>query len=1134
MTQDPDTARSVDETAAQDGALSGSEPQGDAVTQSEALAQTKAQMKPDATPRPRRIQRRHVHLFGLWTLAIILFMALAVGITILAVTGRNLVFPQFVTDRIEEKINGDLNGPKVSIGRIVAVVDKDFVPRVTARNVGVSDATGAEVARLNTLRAVLTKEALTSGRLRPDRLKLSGAQITLRRRADGSFAFDFGGAGATALSAHEALKAIDAAFTTTPLATISQVEAADVTVTLEDARSGRVWQATDANIVFKNNVKDLDFTLNFELFNGTEDLSKLAVGFNSKKGSLASVMSLNLTDAVTRDFALQSPALSFLSVIDAPLSANMRARIGADGRLADYTGTLEIGAGALVTEARAQPLEFSGAKGYFTYDPKAERITFPQLSLSAPELEVQGRGHILLGDFDGAWPQSFTGQWRLSRLKLIRPDLFPEPLEFERGMADAQMKLAPFRVSVGAFGLKRGDLWLRGRGRAEAGPGGWTAGLDLAVEELNIAELLALWPEVALPKTRTWMAENIRAATYRDLDLALRLAPDHTRPNFALDWAFDGLDMRFMKTLPPVTGGHGYGAIFEDAMTISLDGGTITAPSDAEIKVNGTVLRIPDIRVKPAMLEVALETQSSIPAALSLMAEPPFSILRGATFGPDVAQGQAELSGRIAVPLIKKVQMPDVSFAMDGVLRNVVSHQLMPGQELRAARLDLSVDSAGVTVAGDMRLGAAAFDGAWQKKFGPDHRGKSDISGKVVLNQALLDAFKIALPEGMVTGIGRGDLTVALRKGAAPQFDLRSGLRGVGLSLPSLNWSKPAKSPGQFTLSGAAGQRPEITRLALDASGFAAKGGRLRLREGGGLDQLSFEQVTVGNWLSAPVVLVGQGKGNPVKIVVNGGTLDLAQARFGSGQGKTGPVPMEIHLDRLGLGKKLWLSDVRASLMSRAGVSGTFSGLLNGHGSVTGKLARGTHGADILITSQNAGPVVAATGVIERASDGALSLVLRAEAEKNSYSGQLSITDMRVQSAPALVELLSALSVVGVLEQMSGKGGILFSKVEADLLWRNGRLTVREGRAAGPSLGITLEGLYDSGAKTVAFQGVVSPVYFLNALGQAVSRRGEGLLGFTYTLTGAAAQPKVAVNPLSVLAPGFLREIFRTAPAGDQ
>jgi hypothetical protein len=49
-------------------------------------------------------------------------------------------------------------------------------------------------------------------------------------------------------------------------------------------------------------------------------------------------------------------------------------------------------------------------------------------------------------------------------------------------------------------------------------------------------------------------------------------------------------------------------------------------------------------------------------------------------------------------------------------------------------------------------------------------------------------------------------------------------------------------------------------------------------------------------------------------------------------------------------------------------------------------------------------------------------------------------------------------------------------------------------------------------------------------VGQILTRKGEGLFGFNYRVTGTAENPNVAVNPLSVLTPGMFRELFRQRP----
>ena len=91
-------------------------------------------------------------------------------------------------------------------------------------------------------------------------------------------------------------------------------------------------------------------------------------------------------------------------------------------------------------------------------------------------------------------------------------------------------------------------------------------------------------------------------------------------------------------------------------------------------------------------------------------------------------------------------------------------------------------------------------------------------------------------------------------------------------------------------------------------------------------------------------------------------------------------------------------------------------------------------------------------------------------------------------------------------------------------------MEISQGSAVGASLGISFAGLYQAGSGRIDLQGVISPIYLVNGLGQIFSRRGEGLFGFNYRLTGTADAPQVMVNPLSVLTPGMFREIFRQAP----
>jgi hypothetical protein len=1082
--------------------------------------------------RPHK-KRHHVHHFGLWLSSTLLFLALLAGVAVLALTGRDVILPSALTNHIERQINGDLGDTKVSVGQIVVSVDKKFIPRVRARNVGVIDPTGSEIMHLNELQARFSMDQIKSGNLTPQVLRLTGAQIVVRRGKTGRFALDFGGAAGTVGSAEQVLKAIDTAFSTGPLRAVQRVEASGLTISLEDARSNRIWLATDASVTLKNSAKDIDISMDFDVFNGTEDLAKLQMSFATRKGSLATTVSLNIKNAPALDVAQQSPALSFMSVLDAPLSAAMRAEIDANGQLSRYSGSLEIGAGLLVANAGAKPLKFAGAKGYFDYDPVAERLSFPELSLRSDAFEISGRGHMLLREFDGSFPTQFISQFDIEHLAADPRGVFEQPIEFEQGSVDLQLTLDPFSVRLGQIALRHDALWLRGRGAALATPDGWSVSVDAEADAMQAAELMSFWPESASPKTRTWLAENILAASYKDLAVSLRLAPGAQAPQTHLAWTFEQADVRFIKSLPPVTRSAGYGTISGNALTLVVQEGAISAPSGGDIDVAGTVVRIAQLDVKPATLEVQLSTSSQVEAAVSLMAQKPFEILKSATFGADVAQGQAVLAGQLSVPLIKNIQMSDVGFNIVGDITDASSDKLFADQNLQSPRMALALDPAGLSLSGPVDMSGAKATVVWRKAFGPDHRGASDISGTVVINQTLLDVFDIDLPAKTISGSAQGDLKVALRKGADPAFSVTSTMQGLGLSVPAIGVSKSKSRTGRFSVSGTAGERPNVSSLSVEAPGLTATGGSVTLTAGGALERLRFDTLKVGSWLNSSVTLQGRGAGKPVGIKLGGGTLDLSKSPFGgtddTGAGNAGPI--DLVLDRLIITDSLALDGATAQLSQNGGLSGQFSGRLNGSAPLTGTIRPGQFGPTITVAAKNAGKTVVAAGLLEQATGGDLALTLTSRSGPRSFDGFVRIKDMRVLSAPELAELLSLVSVVGLLDQLSGPG-IAFSTIQSNFTIQPGRVTVESSSAEGPSLGITAEGFYDTQAQQVDLQGVISPIYFLNGIGQVISRKGEGLFGFNFNLKGAIDNPSIGVNPLSILTPGALRGIFRKrAPA---
>jgi hypothetical protein len=135
----------------------------------------------------------------------------------------------------------------------------------------------------------------------------------------------------------------------------------------------------------------------------------------------------------------------------------------------------------------------------------------------------------------------------------------------------------------------------------------------------------------------------------------------------------------------------------------------------------------------------------------------------------------------------------------------------------------------------------------------------------------------------------------------------------------------------------------------------------------------------------------------------------------------------------------------------------------------------------------------------------------------------------RVRNANALADLLNAVSIVGLLDQLNGPG-IAFEQTQAKFIIAPNAVEITRSSAIGGSMGLTMAGVYHSDTDQIDMQGVISPLYMLNAIGSILTQNGEGLFGFNYRIHGKASDPRISVNPLSILTPGMFRGLFRRPP----
>jgi hypothetical protein len=1081
---------------------------------------------PDDRPTPRR--RRGAMWWGGWALGGLFLIALVLaGGLWLRLNVAPMVLPEALHERIEARIQQAGMAGDLDIGEMALdLPEGGRAPVIEFRDVRVADPDGAPRAAFPAVRVHLDAAPILSGQIRPRRVEIAGAGLRLSRDGSGQFDLDLSGAEGPAVSLPETMARLDAMFAGPTFDALSEVTATGLQLSMADAMTGQTMRLQDAGARLSRRQGQLTLTLGGEIEGSRA--SRLDIAILRRAEDAETEIATVFRDIAARDLATVSPALAWLDLMRAPISGRLALQLGDDGSVGDLEARLDIGEGRVWLGEDSTPLGFNRIGADLRYDPGTRRLTMSTLRLDAPALRFVAGGHADVAA-DGS---SFVSQFRLSEIEAQPEGIYDTPRSIEGATLDMRLTLMPeLRIELGQATLFDGDLRLHAAGHVTAEADGLAISLDASVPEADLVSVLTFWPVDALADTRRWVAERLDAATLEGVDFALRSRPG-AEPVQALQMVLSDLEMRPLRVGPPVRDAAGVLELTGGRLAVRLDAGTMAGAGGGPVDLAGTSMVVDETRVPGPEARFRVTGRGELSDVMQLLDGPPFDIFRTGAMTPErIGTGQVELVSEFRTRLEPRdtpATMAEMALTAEAVVRGFVSDALVPDRRLTADRLAVSLGAGNLRVSGPAELSGVPITGTWQRPIGPGATRASVLEARAVLDAPGLAALGVALPDGMLGGQGVADLRLDLPDGAPGRLRVESDLDGISLAIPELGWQLGGGTTGALEAEVLLGPAPDIPELNLAAPGLQMTAGA-RLRPGGGLARLDVERLRVGTWLDVAGALVGRGQGVPPAIEVNGGRLTLTDApRLGGGGG--GSTPISVRLNRVDVAADIALTDLSGDFEASGGLAGEFEALVNGEAAVAGLISPSQFGQNVQILSSDGGAVLRAAGVFRTAYGGRMQLNLQSLEAPQSYAGRLRIEGPRLRDAPAMAELLNLISVVGLLEQLGGEG-INLGTVDARFTLTPGRLTLLEGAAVGPSLGISMDGIYDTNARAFDMQGVVSPLYMVNGLvGALFAPRREGLFGFSYRLTGTAQNSNVSVNPLSILTPGIFREIFRRPP----
>ena len=510
----------------------------------------------------------------------------------------------------------------------------------------------------------------------------------------------------------------------------------------------------------------------------------------------------------------------------------------------------------------------------------------------------------------------------------------------------------------------------------------------------------------------------------------------------------------------------------------------------------------------------------------------------GTAYDPSTTRGK--LSALVQINIhFRKVQDPkDTDYSVEATLTDFGVDDIFGDHRLEGATVAAFATPAGILLRGDGRIAGAPMSFEYEKK-------KDIADASVRVNATLDDASRAKLGVNLpaVTGpvLAR---VVGTTDNQVTKANIELDLTGARINdlVPGL--TKPAGKPLKARFASTdAGKTVRINDLVLDGSGTLIKGS-IELADSGDILSANFPTFQLSDGDKAS--LTANRGGDVLKVKITGDVVDargIMKGMVGTGNTappKNGPKPRNQDVDvtasvgaltgnngevlrqfELSVGRRG--TEIRSfALAARAGQSGTVAGDMR---PVQGK-------RQLVVTTSDAGALLRFLDVYNKVDKGDLWVTLDPpRSDAPAQEGSISLRDFVLRGEPGLDILASA------ARDSSGRsepGTAAFQKAQAKFTRTPGSVTIKDGAIYGPVAGATVDGTIDFAAEWLALRGTYVPAYGLNNLFSKLPIIGmllgggpnEGLLGVTFEIVGPLSGPRLTVNPLSAVAPGFLRKMF--------
>ena len=695
--------------------------------------------------------------------------------------------------------------------------------------------------------------------------------------------------------------------------------------------------------------------------------------------------------------------------------------------------------------------------------------------------------------------------------------------------------------------------------------------LTAKVPELETDKLSRFWPKYFGTKAWAWCNENLFGGKIKNGDFAFNFAYDKKRKSLAFDSLYGNADIEdgnltYLETMPKVSNIYGKALFSERNIRIDLN----KAKSD-DVVLNYGYVDLYDLNKEDNFLKLELNATGTIPDILKLIDHEPLGYTSELGINPDIIKGSATADLMLAFELRQDLDPNNIEVNVNAQLNDIKIKDAIKDKSFEAKSINFNLNNKEMNISGVANIDDLPLNLIWNENFeAKDYQRRYQISfsfddnfkKKLGLDTAILTSpyIKGTIPTKAIVTVYPDNRTIV---------DVHGDLRDTNIDYGFLGFEKKAKTNGeiiaQINVNGS--QISSIPQFSLSKPDFKLNG-EVTFDDKGSIKVIDIKNIKGPKTNAKAKIDFSNQKNDAIKIIVSGSSYDLSdffardeddieenrkrRALLKEKSVKddedeniwedTPSTNINIAVDKLWTNDKVSIRNFAGSakILNKTGIEemhlvGNFKpNKKEPKRKLYLKLdytPRPNNEYLLDVESNDAGKTLRFLRLYDYMRGGNLSIKGKRTADKN-FIGHAKARDFNLVKTNVFAKLLTLASFTGIVDMLSGDG-IAFTHFDAPFEYKSSTFILKDARAFGNVIGISLNGAYNSKYQEFDIRGLVAPAYGLNTflgkiplVGTLLSGKDGTIFAVNYQIAGNIDEPVIDINPLSALSPNSIKDLW--------